>query len=214
MSEKDEKEQGSMSHAPRPQCLYLVQDIFGRRLTEHRGVPPEQQLSYVDFASAPAPRADVVVAVHSGGDPDLRDEVDRICAERNTPSVGLQLLPTRIVCGPTVVPGRTACYACFRKRAAQHAGTARPYDMDAAVSGLPEGFGPHHVSVASGLLELALAEIAGGVTGIGGTVRAFQLVTGAVSASATVSVNLCPRCGDRFSRARADRMLPFPELLR
>jgi hypothetical protein len=49
---------------------------------------------------------------------------------------------------------------------------------------------------------------------MGGTVRTFHLVTGTVSASATVSVNRCPRCGDRFSQARADRALPFPELLR
>ncbi|MFH8756581.1 cyclodehydratase [Streptomyces atroolivaceus] len=212
MSEK--KEQSSMSHDPRPQCLYLVGDTFGRRLTEHRGVPPQLQVPFEDFLNDTAPHADVVVPVHAGGDPKLRDETDRICAERSTPSVGLQLLPTKILCGPVVVPGRTACYACYRKRAAQHAGTARPYDMDAALSGLPEGFGRQHLSVASGLLDLALTEIATGVTGIGGTVRTFNLVSGAVSSAVTVSVNRCPRCGGRFSQARADSAMPVPELLR
>lgn len=203
-----------MSHDPRPQCLYLVGDAFGRRLTGHRGVPPEQQVSFEDFREETAPHAGVVVPVHAGGDPEFRDEVDRLCAERGTPSVGLQLLPTKIVCGPAVVPGRTACYACFRKRAAQHAGTALPYDMDAALSGLAEGFGRQHVAVASGLLDLALTEITTGVTGIGGTVRTFNLVSGTVSSAVTVSVNRCPRCGDRFSRARADSAMPVPELLR
>ncbi|MER8000695.1 TOMM precursor leader peptide-binding protein [Streptomyces sp. NPDC095613] len=203
-----------MPHDPRPRCLYIIRNAFGRRLAEHRGVPPEQRVSFEDFRSGTAPRPDVVVLAHAGGDPEFRDEADRICAERGTPSLGLQLLPARIVCGPVVVPGRTACYSCYRKRAAQHAGTARGYDLDAALAGLPEGFGPQHVAVASGLLELALTEIAAGVTGIGGTVRAFSLVSGAVSAAATVSVNRCPRCGDRFAKARAADAMPAAELLR
>ncbi|MCX2181113.1 cyclodehydratase [Streptomyces sp. SKN60] len=203
-----------MSPTPRPECLYLVRDTFGERLTEHRGVAPELRMSFEDFLAGPAPRADVVVPVHSGAAPELRDEVDRICAERGTPSAGVQLLPTKLVCGPAVVPGRTACHACQRKRAAQHAGTAHPYDLDAALSGLLEGFGPQHVAVASGLLDLALAEIAAEATGVGGTVRTFSLVTGAVSAAATVAVNRCPRCGDRFAEDRATGSVPFPELLR
>ncbi|MEU9982273.1 cyclodehydratase [Streptomyces sp. NPDC050856] len=203
-----------MPHDPRPQCLYIVGDTFGRRLMEHRGVPTEHQVSLEDLRHGATPPADVVVPVHSGGEPELRDEVDRICAERGTPSAGLQLQPTRIVCGPVAVPGRTACYSCYRKRAAQHAGTARHYDMDAALSGLAEGFGPQHLAAASGLLELALTEIAGGVTGIGGTVRTFNLLSGAVSASVTVSVNRCARCGDRFAEARAAGAMPVPELLR
>ncbi|MBZ6476808.1 TOMM precursor leader peptide-binding protein [Streptomyces griseocarneus] len=207
------KEQSSMPHDPRPQVLYVIGDTFGQRLMEHRGVPPERQVSFEEFRDGVAPPADVVVAVHSGGDEELRDEIDRICAERGTPSVGLQLQPTRIVCGPVVVPGRTACFACHRKRAAQHAGSARHYDIDASLSGLSEGFGPQHLAVASGLVELALTEIASGVTGIGGTVRTFNLVSGAVSAASTVSVNRCPRCGDRFAEERAASAMPVPELL-
>lgn len=212
MSEK--KEQSSMSPDPRPRCLYLVRDSFGRKLMEHRGVPAEQRVSFEDFVSGAAPHADAVVPVHSGSAPELRDEVDRICAEQGTPSVGLQLLSTKIVCGPAVVPDRTACYACYRKRAAQHAGTAHPYDMEAALTGLPEGFSPLHLAVASGLLELALADIAAGTTGLGGAVRTFSLISGAVSSAATVSVNRCPRCGDRFAQVRPDSAMPFPELLR
>ncbi|MCC2278361.1 cyclodehydratase [Streptomyces sp. ET3-23] len=196
------------------QCLYIIGDTFGRRLVQHRGVPPERQVSFADFRDGTVPQADVVVPVHSGGDPELRDEVDRICAERGLPSAGLQLQPARLVCGPVVIPGRTACYVCHRKRAAQHAGSARHYDIDASLSGLPEGFGPQHVAVASGLLELALAEIAAGGTGIGGTVRTFSLVSGAVQSAATVSVNRCPRCGDRFAEERAASAMPVPELLR
>lgn len=203
-----------MEHDPRPRCLYLVRDSFGRHLTEHRGVPTERQASFEDFLNGVAPDADVVIPVHSGSAPELRDEVDRICAERGTPSAGIQLLPTKIVCGPAVVPGRTACYACYRKRAAQHAGTAHPYDMEAALTGLPEGFGPLHLSVSSGLLDLALADIAAGTTAVGGAVRTFSLVSGAVSAATTVSVNRCPRCGDRFAQERPDSAMPFPELLR
>ncbi|RII22269.1 hypothetical protein DSC45_00905 [Streptomyces sp. YIM 130001] len=210
----EQKEPRTMPHNPRPQCLYLIGDAFGRSLVEHRGVPARRCASYGDFRDGAAGPEDVVVPVHSGGAHEMRDEIDRICAERGTASLGVQLLPTRIVCGPVAVPGRTACYACHRKRAAQHAGSALPYDMDAAVDGLPEGFGPHHVAVASGLLELALTEITDGVTGIGGTVRTFDLVSGAVSAAPTVSVNRCPRCGGRFARERTTGAVPFPELAR
>lgn len=201
-----------MPHDPRPQCLYVVRGTFGRRLADHRRVPAELRMSFEDFQGGAAPPADVVVPVHSGSDAGLRDMVDDLCARRGTPSVGIQLLPTRMVCGPVVVPGRTACHACYRRRTAQHAGTARPYDVDAALSGLDEGFGPQHVAIASGLLELALTEITAGAPGIGGTVRTFSLVSGAVSASATVSVNRCPRCGDRFAEERAAGALPVPEL--
>ncbi|MFD3948210.1 cyclodehydratase [Streptomyces sp. NPDC058579] len=203
-----------MAQDLRPRCLYLVRDGFGRQLAEHRGVPGELRVSFEEFLDGSAPHADVVVPVHSGGAPELRDEVDRVCAEQGTPSVGLQLLPTKLLCGPAVAPGRTACYACYRKRTAQHAGTARPYDMDAALVGLPEGFGPLHLAVASGLLDLALADVTAVPAATGGTVRTFSLVSGGVSAAATVSVDRCPRCGDRFASKRPDDAMPFPELLR
>ncbi|GAA4036167.1 hypothetical protein GCM10022247_72350 [Allokutzneria multivorans] len=202
-----------MSHDSRPRCLYIVRDEFGRKLADYREVLPAQQVSIEDFRDDPALVADVVVPVHAGSDADLREEVDRICAERGIASVGVQLLPTRIVCGPAVVPGDTACHSCYRKRTAQHAAKAREFDVDASVSGLPLGFGAQHLAVASGLLELALTEIAEGVTGIGGTVRAFNLISGGVTASVTVAVDRCPRCGGRFAAARATGASPVPELL-
>ncbi|MFB9903836.1 hypothetical protein [Allokutzneria oryzae] len=202
-----------MSHDSRPRCLYIVRDAFGRKLADYRDVPPAHLVSFEDFRDTTALVGDVIVPVHAGSDPDLRDEVDRICAERGTPSVGLQLLPTKIVCGPVVVPGHTACHSCYRRRSAQHAAKARHLDVDASLSGLPLGFGAQHLAVASGLLELALTEIAEGVTGIGGTVRTFNLVSGSVTAAVTVAVDRCPRCGGRFAAARATGASPVPELL-
>ena len=65
---------------------------------------------------AAVPYASRIVSVWSGHRPDDRDRIDSVAFARGIPAVGVELLPTSLECGPAVVPGRTACYGCYRRR--------------------------------------------------------------------------------------------------
>lgn len=207
-----------MITSQRLRTLFIEEGSFAESIAVHRQIPENQRVQADELQVVFAEQVDVVVVMHSNADVALREDVDRLGAKLGFATIGLQLTPTRIICGPVVVPGRTACWLCFRKRSAQHAGTSHPYDIDAGVSGLAEGYGPHHTVIASGLLTLALEETSmlrsesdsaaslDPNAPIGGTVRTFDLVSGAVSSASTVSTDRCHRCSDRFAEARsADR---------
>lgn len=180
-------------------CLYLVRDTFGEQYAEAYGIASAVRVTGSDLPDDPRlARAGMLVAVHAGRLEELRDAVDRLGFERGIPTVGVELLPTRIVCGPAVIPGATACYACYVRRIEQHRDPAQPYDVGPATRGLPEGFGRPHLAIAHGLLTLAIAELRSGPVGLGGTVRAFDLVAGTLSTAATVAVDRCRRCGARL----------------
>ncbi|MCT9089603.1 TOMM precursor leader peptide-binding protein [Streptomyces sp. ASQP_92] len=186
-------------------CLYLVRDAFGEQYAEAYAISPVVRVTGEELPDdTRLARAGTIVVVHSGRLEELRDAVDRFGFERGVPTVGLELLPTRIVCGPAVIPGATACYACYLRRIEQHRDPAQPYDVGPATRGLPEGFGRPHLAIAHGLLTLALAELRTGPTGLGGTVRTFDLVTGTLSSAPTVAVDRCARCGERLRAAAPD----------
>ncbi|MFE0459575.1 cyclodehydratase [Kitasatospora sp. NPDC058965] len=188
-------------------CLYLVRDAFGEQYVEAHGLAPAVRVTGSELpADARLDRAGMLVVVHSGRLEELRDAVDRFGFERGVPTVGLELLPTRIVCGPAVVPGATACYACYLRRIEQHRDPGQPYRLGEATRGLPEGFGRPHLAIAHGLLTLALAELRTGPVGLGGTVRSFDLVAGTLSTASTVTVDRCPRCSGRLRAPAADEV--------
>ncbi|QBI53055.1 cyclodehydratase [Streptomonospora litoralis] len=184
-------------------CLYLVRDAFGEQYADAyptgasirvtgSGLPDDVRLS----------RSAMIAAVHSGRDEELRDALDGLGFERGVPTVGVELLPTRIVCGPAVIPGATACYSCYLRRIEQHRDAAQAGDVGEATRGLPEGFGRMHLAVAHGLLTLATAELRTGPEGIGGTVRTYDLVSGVLTTASTVAVDRCARCGARWDGLR------------
>jgi bacteriocin biosynthesis cyclodehydratase domain-containing protein len=196
-------------------CTYLVRDAFGEQYAEAYGITPALRVTGGDLPDdARLDRARMVVVVHSGRLEELRDSVDRFGFERGIPTVGVELLPTRIVCGPAVIPGATACYGCYLRRIEQHRDPAQPYDLGEATRGLPEGFGRPHLAIAHGLLTLAIAELRTGPVGLGGTVRSFDLVAGTLSTASTVAVDRCPRCGtrlrDRSGGAAAPAVVGLP----
>lgn len=179
------------------QCLYAVRDTFGVQYADTYALPA------VPADAADLPAAGLLVIVHAGWDDALRDRLDRVAFERGIPSVGVALLPTRIVCGPAVIPGATACYACYRGRIEQHGDAAQQADFGLSTRGLAEGFGPQHLAITHGLLVMARNELRTGPAGLGGTVRSFDLVAGTLSTAATVAVDRCPRCSARFRSGAA-----------
>ena len=151
---------------------------------------------------ATVPYASRIVSVWSGHRPDDRDRIDSVAFARAIPAVGVELLPTSLECGPTVVPGRTACYGCYRRRLHQH--QERAVSLMRAGAELPAGFGGGEAAIAAGFIGQALADMdrrdAG--TSLGGEVRVFDLVQGGLRKYETVAVDRCERCGSRYDRLR------------
>ncbi|UJB43206.1 cyclodehydratase [Streptomyces sp. A1-5] len=184
-------------------CLYLVRDAFGEQYADAYRPAAWSRVTGSELPDdARLSSAAMVVAVYSGRDEELRDALDRFGFERGVPTVGVELLPTRIVCGPAVIPGATACYSCHLRRAEQHQDPARTDRVAEATRDLPEGFGRMHLAITHGLLALATAELRGGPAGLGATVRKFDLVTGVTSTASTVAVDRCPRCSARWADRR------------
>jgi len=189
------------------ECLYLVRDAFGEQYADaYRDEVPAAASIRVTGSELPddarLSNAAMIAVVHSGRDEKLRDALDRFGFERGIPTVGVELLPTRIVCGPAVIPGATACYSCYLRRVEQHQDPAQADAVAEATRDLPEGFGRMHLAVAHGLLALAASELRAGPEGIGGTVRTFGLVAGGLSTASTVAVDRCSRCGGRWDDRR------------
>lgn len=181
--------------------LCVVDCEFGRRVSDHIGIASHRRVDRRRFPDASLAGTTAVVAIHADDGARLREDVDRICAAHGLPSVGLRLSPTSLECGPAVVPGRSACARCWRRRVDQHSSLPAAARA-AAVDGLAEGFAPHHVVLAAAFLRAALDEVLGdGPPGLGGTVRTANLVSGAVAAHHTVATDRCDRCGDRFAAA-------------
>lgn len=206
-----------MSTDPWSECVFVLRGRFAREVADRCAVPEACRLD-VDgpVYAAQVPYAAALVSITAGRDRAFRDRLDSVAFLRSIPYVGLELLPTELVCGPAVVPGRTACYACYARRLEQH-GRAGD-ELEASTSGLPEGYGPDHVAIGAGFLRTAVAEVAElvaerdnrsegggtvGTSGLGGTVRTLDLVTGGVRSFPTVAVNHCDRCGQRFRTDRA-----------
>jgi bacteriocin biosynthesis cyclodehydratase domain len=148
------------------------------------------------------PYATRIVSVWSGYRPEDRDRIDSLAFVRGIPSVGVELHVTSLVCGPVVVPGRSACYACYQQRMSQHHEHVQAVMRTSA--GLPEGFGPAEVAVAAGFISQAMRDLdqPHATEHLGGEVRLIDLVRGSLHCHETVAVDRCPRCGSRFSRDR------------
>lgn len=153
------------------------------------------------------PDSELLVLATSGEREVITRMTDDAAFAWQRPWVHVQLEPTMVRCGPAVIPGRTACHECYRKRRMQHS------------RGLPatpvrevQGWGAHHVEIALGLTVHALTELRTGppATAIGGTVRTFDLVEGQIAANPVVAVNGCTRC--RAPRSSHDPVALFAQM--
>ena len=117
--------QPAQSPAPQaptgPVTAYLPQGGFARAVAARLAgdgdvvVPVDQGL-----VSAYIPYADRAVLIADPDQTGLREDLDTLSFTRGMPSLGLELFPTELRCGPLVVPGRSACYRCYDRRRRQH----------------------------------------------------------------------------------------------
>ena len=206
--------------AQRPVTAYLPQGRFGHAVVERLAGPQDAVLP-VDhgLVYASVPYADRLVMVADADRTALREALDEVSFTRSVPSLGLELTPTELRCGPLVVPGRTACYSCCARRRRQHGYRPLPDDVEP----LPQGYARHHVVIAAGLVALALSTLAVPAAGagsggadndseLGGQVWTVDLVSGLTSLARTVATDRCRTCSGRYA-ARRDGVPALAALL-
>lgn len=208
-----------MTATPRPITAYLPQGGFGHAVVERLAQPQDLVLP-VDkgLVSAVVPYADRLVLVCDPDRTGLREDLDALSFARGLPSLGLELLPTELRCGPLVIPGRTACYGCYAQRRRQHG--YRP--LPEGLGPLPQGYAHHHVVLGAGLVSMALdlldrqtrptaapetraaadADADDPGQELGGQVWGLDLVSGSTSCASTVAVDRCPTCSTRYAHRR------------
>uniref|UniRef100_A0AAU3GU00 TOMM leader peptide-binding protein n=1 Tax=Streptomyces sp. NBC_01401 TaxID=2903854 RepID=A0AAU3GU00_9ACTN len=185
------------------QLLVLASGPFGkgvaRRLEQgaaERGY--DTALQEIDQGTHPSlwPRAELIVLATSHERPRIAEATDRAAFAWGTPWFGVHTTATEVVCGPVVVPGRTACRECYVRRRAQH---RRPGHDTAAVGDdrYPTGFPVHDVGIAAAFAQQAVDEVFATPEddgAPGGTVRKFDQISGATHRSSVVAVDRCGRC--------------------
>ena len=198
-----------------PVTVYLPQGGFARAVAA-RLAGPDDVVIPVDngLVSAYVPYADRAVLVADPDQTGLREDLDALSFTRGMPSLGLELLPTELRCGPLVVPGRSACYRCYDRRRRQHGYRPLPAEVVAEHGPLEQAYAHHHVLLGAGLISLALQALdapgpqdpapegADDVAPIGGRVWTIDLVSGITTCSPTVAVDRCETCSGRYEGRR------------
>ncbi|WP_214326794.1 TOMM precursor leader peptide-binding protein [Nonomuraea sediminis] len=187
--------------------LILALDPFGHAVAARlRAADPTALVHHVDDGTHPSlwPHADVIVLAAGRERLGLAEAVDRAAHAWRVPWFGVHPSAGELRCGPVVIPGRTACHACYLRRREQH----RTTEPDQVERRMPTGHPAHHVGVAAALARQALAEAVDGPEpgAIGATVRLFGQVDGATRTATVVAVDRCPRC--RTRPVRDDELWP------
>ncbi|MCF4139620.1 TOMM precursor leader peptide-binding protein [Streptomyces sp. Tue 6430] len=184
------------------QLLVLASGAFGKdvaRRLEH-GAPERGHditTMEMDEGTHPSlwPRADLIVLATSHERSRINEAADRAAFAWGTPWFGVYSTATEVMCGPVVVPGRTACHQCYVRRRNQH---RRPEHSTADTGDRhPTGYPVHHVGIAAAFARQAVEEalrLPDDEEAIGGTVRKFDQITGGTSRSAVIAVDRCARC--------------------
>ena len=198
-----------------PVTAYLPQGGFARAVAARLAgegdvvVPVDQGL-----VSAYIPYADRAVLIADPDQTGLREDLDALSFTRGMPSLGLELFPTELRCGPLVVPGRSACYRCYDRRRRQHGYRPLPPEVLSEHGPLEQAYAHHHVLLGAGLISLALQTLdapatqdpattdSDDVAPIGGRVWTIDLVSGITTCSPTVAVDRCETCSGRYEGRR------------
>ena len=198
-----------------PVTAYLPQGGFARAVVR-RLAGPDDVVVPVDhgLVSTFVPYADRAVLVADPDQTGLREDLDALSFTRDMPSLGLELFPTELRCGPLVVPGRSACYRCYDRRRRQHGYRPLPSEVVSEHGPLEQAYAHHHVLLGAGLISLALQALdapatqdlapegADDVAPIGGRLWTIDLVSGITTCSPTVAVDRCETCSGRYEGRR------------
>ena len=151
------------------------------------------------------PALDALVVAADRDNVGLCELTERAAFAWRRPWFPVLLEQAQLRCGPVVVPGRTACHVCFRRRRRQHAqnpGVWRDLPAPAVAGDRVRGWARHHVDIAAGLAVQAVTDAFDPEPRFPGAwVRIVGLADTTVNRSGVVAVDGCPRCRDAAARA-------------
>lgn len=142
--------------------------------------------------------ADFVVLTTDRPATDLGHRINEIAFDTGTPWISGRVWGVDAQVGPTVIPGRTACYECFDRRARGTMEDDTPFqpgtDGD-AISASPTPLQSHARIVAGWVATdlFQLMETGAGVT-LGGVIH-FDLYRMTVEPNPVLKLPRCPTCG-------------------
>lgn len=165
-----------------------------------------------DGLSEAVESSDLVVHAADRPHPDALERLNRLVHEAETPLLVGQVAGLDGVVGPTILPGETACYECFRRRRYANVEAPEGYRAyeevvgdatDAPGPNLP-GFG----HVVAGCLELELVnQLSSGFGFTVGRIVHYDFSDLSVEANDVLRMPRCSVCGKSRDRVDHDRHL-------
>lgn len=197
-------------------------EVAFRHLGEGRRPPglgdaAVEMLDRDDFDDAVA-SSDLVVHAADRPHPDALERLNRLVHESGVPLLVGQVAGLDGVVGPTILPGETACYECFRQR--RYANVEAPeryraYEQvvgDAANAPGPNLAGFGHV--VAGCLELELLnQLSGGFGFTVGRIVHYDFSDLSVEANDVLRMPRCPVCGSSPEQVDHDRHLSLEAMV-
>lgn len=132
--------------------------------------------------------------------PGICEQADALAFGQRRPWLPVVMDHPHVRVGPLVVPGTSACFACFQARYAQHdtqrditAALHAAYDRDPGFG--PRGYLDHHARLASALAGVMLGDLGGSPLPEAGQVLTFNPYRGGgIRRHPVVSRPGCSRC--------------------
>jgi bacteriocin biosynthesis cyclodehydratase domain-containing protein len=195
---------------PTPQLTVIAAGDFGARVAARLAdrYPGSEVIDANNGTHMAAwPTLDVLVATISHDNAPLVELVERAAFAWRRPWLPVLLEQAHLRCGPVVVPGRTACHVCFRRRRRQHAlnpelWTEIPLPALGSKNQVT-GWADHHIGIAVGLVAQAVSDaVEPTPEAPGGWVRTVDLMDSSIRRVGVVAVDGCARCRDTDARTQ------------
>ncbi|WP_135851052.1 TOMM precursor leader peptide-binding protein [Halorussus salinus] len=152
-------------------------------------------------------------------DPDATDRLNRLVHETETPLLLGQVAGLDGVVGPTILPGETACYECFRQRRYANVDAPEGYrayeEVVADAPGAPGPNLPGFGRIVAGCLGLELVnQLVSGVGFTVGRVVHYDFADLSVGADDVLRMPRCPVCGKSSDDIDHSRHVGIEDMVR
>lgn len=196
-------------------CRVVTRDAFGCHLAELLG------RAAVGAESDPADAlgdTSMVVLAALRPDPDIAERLARTAWLMGVPLLPVTFEGSHLVAGPYVVPGRSGCLSCYRRRVRQHDPAAKSsaqlsaaYRSDPLLQ--PGGWLPALAYLCAGLVAATLDGTPGGLRP--GEIRVLDVLTLLPSSGFLVGYTGCTVCDETTTADRSwvDLAAEWPSLL-
>lgn len=181
-------------------------------LDKLRTFTPEPRFSGEEMLATALEEADIAVVCPELHRVSLLRSVNRACLEQKVTWTSARTLGARVEVGPTVVPGETACFACYEQRRQSNDNGYRENAAIAerlAAQGLDTG--RLAVEAADGILAAEVIKLLGGFSRpmTYGSVYSLDLITLESGLHRVLKIPRCASCGAPARNRPTTSVWPF-----